>query len=1396
MQITLAGDCLTNDAYVKPCDQKSGGDECQTCHKPPMARYSAHSMLASLNIEDTPFRYTPARGPNIDFTVTYNQRGDQPTTVDYPNLGPQWTFNWLSYVTDNPNDSTSAQVFVPSGGVESYSNFDEESGSYAADPQSHAVLVRVSSNPIKYEKRFPDGSVTAYAQSDTSSSPRKIFMTEIFDPVGNKVTVHYNGLSTQIQSIEDALGYETALVYDENDGMRIVGVTEPTQFGSRSASFSYNTDGQLKKITDEIGIQSQFTYTTGTNFIDSLQTPYGTSHFCSGQSGTNRWVEMTDPLGGKERVEYRDNAPGISAADSSNTVPNGFTNDRLDVGNTFYWDKKAILMYPPVCGVYDYTKARIIHWLFNSDGSVSGIASSEKAPLENRVWYAYDNQPDFAHAGPSANPIKVARILDDSSAKLWQYSYNSAGNVTQEIDPRVRVRTYSYDTNNIDLLTVHQGTDAIASYAYDPDSEPPHRPKTVTDAAGQITTYHYNSQGQVLTVTNPKSEVTTYAYDRDQNSDGDTDGYLISITSPTFGTSHATTTFAYDNAKRVHTVTNSPDNYTVTTDYDNLDRPTQITYPDGTNQQFQYTDNVTSVMTLDLTGSKDRLDRWTYRHYNGNRQMDSMIDPLGQTTLYNWCTCGSLVGITDPNGNVTTFNRDLQSRVYSKVFADSSATTYAYENTTSRLKSMTDALGQTTNYQYFGDDDLQQVSYTNALISTPTVSYTYDLNYNRVLSMADGTGTTNYHYNSPPIRGANQLYQVDGPLSNDTITYTYDELGRALTQDINGTTASVVYDSLGRLYTTTNALGTFTRLYESDVTPRLHSLTYPNGQTANYHYYDNSGDRRLQTLQHLTSGLVNLSQHDYSYDPEGQIQSWTKTLGTDETDLSFTYDDAKQLTNVSRAQDNLQSDYGYDYAGNRLSASTYTPAHGHAPNGTFFNYTANALNQLDSVAETLNTDPQDPVAITYDANGNMTYDGGNQTFEWDAANRLVAITYLDSGNRTEFAYDGLNRRVRITEIGPGITATIQPSGSSYATFNTASFLLLTGTYTLTLEGLNPTGGDNTVFVDDITLNGTLVTNGSFESPPVSNYVYRPSDATWSFQTDSGIVSNGSGFGNVSTLYGTQAAFVQFNGVISQTFNTSGGTFTLGFKAAQRGSNVQQLRVTVQPYPPPPTVVKNFVWCGNQICEERDSTGSTVTKRFFAEGEQRVGGSDAGNYYYSRDHLGSIREVTDSTGALKSQFDYDAWGNSVVVSGNMNVDFGYTGEYFHAPSSMNLSKYRAYNPTLGRWISRDPIGEGGGINLYGYVGNEPLLRVDPLGLQDEARPPGIDGPGYYGAGTRNAQSLAADAGPLVEAGGRLGYGCKGKDFFEREISDRIEALFDFLFKLVNVQDAHPTDPIKK
>jgi RHS repeat-associated protein len=54
-------------------------------------------------------------------------------------------------------------------------------------------------------------------------------------------------------------------------------------------------------------------------------------------------------------------------------------------------------------------------------------------------------------------------------------------------------------------------------------------------------------------------------------------------------------------------------------------------------------------------------------------------------------------------------------------------------------------------------------------------------------------------------------------------------------------------------------------------------------------------------------------------------------------------------------------------------------------------------------------------------------------------------------------------------------------------------------------------------------------------------------------------------------------------------------------------------------------------------------------------------------------------------------------------------------FYHAPSGLYLTHYRAYDPVTARWLSRDPIGEAGGVNLYGYVGGNPLSYTDPLGL---------------------------------------------------------------------------------
>ncbi len=453
--------------------------------------------------------------------------------------------------------------------------------------------------------------------------------------------------------------------------------------------------------------------------------------------------------------------------------------------------------------------------------------------------------------------------------------------------------------------------------------------------------------------------------------------------------------------------------------------------------------------------------------------------------------------------------------------------------------------------------------------------------------------------------------------------------------------------------------------------------------------------------------------------------SWSKLLGTTTFGLWLAYDNARQLR-TARDSVNHQLDYEYDAAGNRTGDGNHN-LFGVPGNGVFHSYGVNVLNQIESVTTEGNGDPPPAQALSYDGVGNLSYDGAGKTYEWDAANRLIAINYLDSGNRTEFAYDGLGRRVKITEYGPGVTAEVQPTtDGNYATFTTGKQALPAGAYTITLQGLNPNGGDNTMLVDSVMLNNVLVANGSFESPIVGfgNYQDNPTGAAWSFAGTAGVAANGSTYtnNNPAAPAGTQVAFIRKYGSVSQSLSlTVYGTYKLDFKAAQRGSgndSWQRLRVTFRSSSAVIST-KKFVWCGNNICEERDGTGANVTKRFFSEGERQIqGGGLVADYFYTRDHLGSIREAITSSGAVMARYDYDPYGNQIVLSGALHTDFAYTGYYYHAPSGLNLTLYRAYNPELGRWISRDPMGDAEmnqGPNLYWYVRNDPIDAIDPLGL---------------------------------------------------------------------------------
>lgn len=198
---------------------------------------------------------------------------------------------------------------------------------------------------------------------------------------------------------------------------------------------------------------------------------------------------------------------------------------------------------------------------------------------------------------------------------------------------------------------------------------------------------------------------------------------------------------------------------------------------------------------------------------------------------------------------------------------------------------------------------------------------------------------------------------------------------------------------------------------------------------------------------------------------------------------------------------------------------------------------------------------------------------------------------------------------------------------------------------------------------------------------------------------------------------------------------------LSIKAAQRGngnSSYQQVQVSVQAATQIAST-KQFVWNRNLIAEERDAN-NTITRRFYEEGEQISGTS----YYYTRDHLGSVREMTDSTGAFRARYDYDPYGYRTKLSGDLDAQFGFTGHYFHQPSGLNLALYRGYDANTGRWISRDPIEEAAGINLYRYISNRPIRLVDPLGLEVDEPYPGESGT----LGTQRGGDLVNQAPTIV------------------------------------------------
>ena len=401
---------------------------------------------------------------------------------------------------------------------------------------------------------------------------------------------------------------------------------------------------------------------------------------------------------------------------------------------------------------------------------------------------------------------------------------------------------------------------------------------------------------------------------------------------------------------------------------------------------------------------------------------------------------------------------------------------------------------------------------------------------------------------------------------------------------------------------------------------------------------------------------------------------------------TYNYDTMDRL--ITKAMPEGTLNYTYDAAGHLASMnSSHT-------NGVSASYTYDSLNRLSTVVDN-NLTGSKTTTYTYDTANNLataTYPNGLQTtFQFDTLNRLTglitppvsAYTYLlgPTGNRTSgleqsnrsitWNYDGINRlyNEQITNA-PGNKNGTASYGLDPVGNRTSA--------TSTVSGLSPVSG---------TYNPDDEFNSPTESYDSNGNVTAAAGKNFAYDTENHLVSMG---GAVTILY---------DGDGNRVSKTVSGVTTRYL--------VDDLNPTGYP----------------QVVDELSAGGSV--QREYTYGLQRISQSQYISStwtpsFYGYDGFGTVRQLTSSGGAITDTYDYDAFGNKINSTGSTPNNYLYRGEAFDSDLGLYYLRARYYNPTTGRFMSRDP--ENGKptdprtLHKYLYVGGDPVNRIDPRGRE--------------------------------------------------------------------------------
>jgi len=931
-----------------------------------------------------------------------------------------------------------------------------------------------------------------------------------------------------------------------------------------------------------------------------------------------------------------------------------------------------------------------------------------------------DNSGASAYTCPpsSCNPSSSQGLITqekDANGNVTTYAWTSLPSQVQAYiasvtDPVGRVTTYGYEAYNSVCLheTVETGLCTVWATYY--------RVNKATDPYGEVATYTYNASGQLASVTNAAGFTTQYSYNVSSG------GLLSSVTDANGNTTTIT--------------------WTATSPL----RVAQVTAPDGKGTTYNYTtDSSGNVTGVTVTDARNNVTKYAVVTTGTDANITSITDPRGNITQFSYDANHNVTQVTDARGVINTYAYNTHNKVTQVVLASGSlnlTTNLSWDSPDTpplkdNLLTLTSPRGISTNCAYDSYNNLIKVDRAVGTPDEAVTQYTYTT-WGGVASAIDPQGNTiTYAYTA-----RHQIQTVTPPAGGAT-TYGYDSYDNPVSKaDGNGYTWTTAYNS-GRLPTTVaDPLGN-TVSYAYDANSNRTSATDPKSQTTTFTY---DSRNRLTAITDSLNGTTG-----YQYDAVGNLVTITNARNFSTT---FAYDPANRLSQVTDALGQAAT-YGYDQVGNRVSmidrkgvTTTYT----YDP--------ANRLTQVSAVGIT--------ISYTYDANGNrltMTDPTGTTNYTHDNLGRLTGTTYPDgrsvqfaydkAGNRTSlvypggtaslsYAYDAANRLTQVAEgtlqwafayDGAGNrTQLTRPNGTQTA------YTYLANNWLASITHQNTVGAFATIsYAYDANGNRVSETDSSGTTTfsydalnRVTQAAYPGTYGTWSWTYDAvgNRTSQTSPSGQIAYTYDgnnrlTQAGATVYtydaNGNLTGTPSNPYYTYDAFNRLIQAGAFVTYTYngdgLKVQRVGPDGTTRYYYddIWS----IWESDATGGTIAeldRDIFGNLLSRLDSSGTRLNYHT-DGLGSTIALTDTTGNVAASMLYDAWGN-VRASGADVGKYRFTGAEFDAVTGLYHMGARFYDPSIGRWLSEDPIQnkffEPFTLNFYAYVNDNPALLVDPRG----------------------------------------------------------------------------------